>query len=269
MGELDGKVAIITGAGRMRGIGRGSAVALARQGADIVVTGTGRSPSTFPDDEKAAGWRDVESTAEQVRALGRRCLPLLCDVTQMDQVQSVVDRTLEEFGRIDVLVNNAAFRRGEDRVPIVDMDPDVFRAVVDIKLFGSFLFSKAVGKVLMRQNQGGSVVFMSSIGGRRAMGSTAAYAAANFGLHALTQSLAHELAPYKVTVNAVCPGPVDTSRMDSAHRDPAWQETLNRVPLRRIASDEDIGEVVAWLCTPAASLITGQHINVNGGMLMD
>ena len=122
MPELDGKVAIVTGAGRLRGIGRGAAVAFAKLGADVVVTGTGRDPSRYPDDEKAVGWRDIESTAEQVRALGVRALPLLVDVTNEDEVQMMVDRTLEELGRVDFLVNNAAWARGPDRVSFLDLD---------------------------------------------------------------------------------------------------------------------------------------------------
>ena len=136
MGELDGKVAIVTGAGRLRGIGRGAAVAFAKLGADVVVTGTGRDPSRFPPDEKAVGWRDIESSAEQVRALGRRALPLVADVSNREDVQTMVDRTLEEFGRIDILVNNAAYARGPDRVPIVELDDDIFQKVVDIKVGG-------------------------------------------------------------------------------------------------------------------------------------
>ena len=123
MPEFDGKVAIVTGAGRLRGIGRGAAVAFAKLGADVVVTGTGRDPSRYPDDEKAVGWRDIESTAEQVRALGVRALPLLVDVTNEDEVQMMVDRTLEELGRVDFLVNNAAWARGPDRVSFLDLGP--------------------------------------------------------------------------------------------------------------------------------------------------
>ena len=121
MGELSGKVAIVTGAGRLRGIGRASAVRLAELGADVVATGTGRDPSTFPEDEKAAGWRDVESTVEQVRAAGGRGLALVVDVRSEEQVQGMIDRTLDEFGRVDILVNNAATAIGADRAPIVDV----------------------------------------------------------------------------------------------------------------------------------------------------
>src|SRR5258708_24202648 len=105
---LSNKIAIVTGAGRLRGIGRATAVALASLGADVAVTGTGRDPSRFPEDEKAAGWRDIESTADQVRRLGRRCLPLVADVSVSADVDRAVSAILAEFGRVAILLNNAA-----------------------------------------------------------------------------------------------------------------------------------------------------------------
>ena len=100
--ELKGKVAIVTGAGRLRGIGRAAAVALARMGADVVVTGTGRSPDSFPEDEKKIGWRDIESVSEQIRAEGQKALPLISNVTSQADVQKMVDETMNEFGSIDI-----------------------------------------------------------------------------------------------------------------------------------------------------------------------
>ena len=134
-----GKVAIITGAGRLRGIGRACAVALAKLGCDVVPTGTGRAPESFPPDEQAAGWRDVESTAEQVREQGRRALPVVGDVTKAADIDRMVAETVAEFGRVDILINNAAFRRGEDRVTPDLLSEEVFRKVLDIKLVGSVL----------------------------------------------------------------------------------------------------------------------------------
>ena len=139
MGELDGKVGIVTGAGRLRGIGRAACVALAKLGADIVPTGTGRNPSTFPDDEKAIGWKDIESTAKQVRALGRRALPQVVDVSNPEDVAEMAANTVREFGRIDIVVNNAAYARGADRVPTVELDDYYFKRVVDIKVWGTYL----------------------------------------------------------------------------------------------------------------------------------
>ena len=152
MGELDGKVAIITGAGRLRSIGNATALALARLGADLVLTGTGRAPETFPPDEQAIDWRDVESAAEQVRAEGSRALPLTVDVTSVEQVDAMIERTLDEFGRIDILINNAAYRFGPDRVPLDELEPDIFQKVLDVKARGTYMCSRAVARVLVSPN---------------------------------------------------------------------------------------------------------------------
>ncbi len=268
MGELDGKVAIVTGAGRLRGIGRATAVALAEMGADVVATGTGRLPDTYPPDEQAAGWRDIESTAEQVRALGRRALPLVCDVSRSDDVDRTVRSTLDEFGRVDILVNNAAFRRGEDRVTVDQLPEEVWRKVIDIKVTGTFLMSKAVAKVLIEQGQGGRIVNLSSVAGKRGSADAPVYSTANFAVQGFTEVLAKWLASHRVSCNAVCPGVTDTARMDDLGypRDERWDRLTQSIPLKRVATDDEIAGVIAFLCTPAAEYITGQSISVDGGM---
>lgn len=267
MGTLDGRVALVTGAGRLRGIGRATAVALAELGADVVVTGTGRDPATFPEDEQKAGWRDIESTAEQIRARGRRALTWVGDLSQAEAVQRLVDRVQEAFGRLDVLVNNAAYPRGNDRVPLPDLDEAVWRRVIDIKLTGAFLLCKRVLPIMIQQ-QWGRIINLSSIAGKRGSPSTAAYNAANFGIQGLTQSLAMEVARHGITVNAVCPGTIDTARMDVLGRAEGWQQQLERIPMGRAASDEEVAGLIAFLCTPAAAFMTGQSINIDGGMVM-
>src|SRR3990172_8145233 len=136
---IEGKVAIVTGAGRYNGIGRHIALALARQGADIAITGSGRPPDTYPEDEKAMGWRDIDSVAEEVRALGRRALPLVVDVTDAEQVHRLVEETRRDLGRIDILVNNAAAARGHDRVPVVQLEEAEGRKVIEGNLTGAVL----------------------------------------------------------------------------------------------------------------------------------
>src|SRR5258708_1432071 len=262
---LSNKVAIVTGAGRLRGIGRATAVALAGLGADVAVTGTGRDPSRFPEDEQQAGWLDIESTAMQVRQLGRRCLPIVADVSVSADVQRAVAAILAEFGRVDILVNNAAVARGADRVTVTELSEELWRKVLDVKLTGSFLMAKAVLPSMIAAGAGGSIVNISSIMGKRGTAKTTAYCAANFGIQGFTQALAMELAPHNIRVNAVCPGLIGTSRMDELARSPEWETKIREtIPLGRAGSDEEVARLIAWLCSPDASYMTGQSINFDG-----
>lgn len=265
--ELKGKVAIVTGAGRLRGIGRAAAIALAKLGADVVVTGTGRKPENYPEDEKAIGWKDIESVAELIRAEGSKALALVADVTNEDHVKNMISKTIEEFGRIDILINNAAYARAEDRVPILDLDENVFQKVVDIKLTGTFLCTKGAVEHMIKQGDGGKIVNISSTAGKKGSANFLAYNAGNFGVVGMTQSMARELGEYNINVNAVCPGAVDTSRMDVVRDD--WDKMAAATPIGRNGSDKEGGDFCAYLCTEAASWIHGQSINQNGGSVME
>ncbi len=269
MTKLKGKVAIVTGAGRLRGIGRATAVALARMGADVVITGTGRDPEAYPDDEKALGWKDVESTAEQVRAEGSRALPLVVDVTDIAQVQYMVDQTMSEFGRIDILVNNAAYGMAPALAPIVDLAPEMFQKVLDVKVTGTYLCSQAVLRCMLSQGDGGKVINISSAAGKRGTPNTLAYNAACFALIGMTQSMAREVGPHGINVNCVCPGTTATSRTDFYGRGEAWEQRAASTALGRNGTDDEVGGFIAYLCTEEASWITGQSININGGTVME
>ena len=269
MPDLDGKVAIVTGAGRYRGIGRHIALALARHGADIVVTGSGRSPESFPQDEREMGWRDVDSVAEEVRALGRRALPLVIDVKKAADCDRLVAEAKRELGRIDILVNNAAAGRGNDRVPLVRLEESEWRRVIDINLTGTFLVTKAVGAALIEQAEGGAIVNLSSILGRQGVPQQGAYSVTKAGIILFTQVLAVEMAAHKINVNCVCPGLIDTYRMaDVTRPGPIRDAVMNTIPLRREGDPAEIGELVAFLAGPDASYIHGQTINIDGGRVM-
>jgi len=266
---LTDKVAVVTGAGRMRSIGRPIAVELARAGCDIVLTGTGRSPDRYPDDEKAAGWRDIESVADEVRALGRTAITAVSDVSDLDAVQALADRVVAELGRVDVVVNNAGAARGDDRVAVVDLDPALWRTILDVNLTGSFLMSKVFGRLLVEAGNGGSIVNISSIAGKLLSPMTAAYAASKAGLQALTACMSGEVAGAGVRVNAICPGVIDTSRMDDLGRDETWNELIQtRIPLGRAGAGEDIANIVVYLCSDQGSWVTGQAWNVDGGTVV-
>ena len=266
--RLAGKVAIVTGGGRYRGIGRHIALALARNGADVVVTGSGRPPDSFPADEREMGWRDVDSVAEEIAAMGRRALPLVVDIAKADEAQRLVDETRRAFGRIDILVNNAAAGRGHDRVPLVDLEESEWRRVLEVNLTGTFLVTRAVGKALIEQGEGGRIVNISSIAGRQGLPNFGAYATTKAGLILFTQVLAVELASHRINVNCVCPGLVDTYRMEDITRGPVRDAVMRTIPLGREGDPREIGELVAFLCGPDAGYIHGQTINIDGGRVM-
>jgi 3-oxoacyl-[acyl-carrier protein] reductase len=178
-----------------------------------------------------------------------------------------VDSVTTTFGRLDVLVNNAAYPRGNDRVPLPDLDEDVWRKVLEIKLTGAFLLCKRIVPIMIGQKWG-RIINLSSVAGKRGSPNTAAYNAANFGIQGLTQSLAMEVARHGVTVNAVCPGTIDTARMDVLGRGDGWQRQLDRIPMGRAASDEEVAGLIGFLCSPAAAFMTGQSINIDGGVVM-
>lgn len=267
--ELAGKVAIVTGAGRLRGIGHASAVVLAEMGADVVITGTGRDPSTFPVDEKNVGWKDIESVAEEITALGRRALPIVVDISQPAQVRDMVDRTVRELGSLDIIVNNAAAPYGEDRKPVLEVDDDVFMRVVQIKLFGTFLCSKAAAAQMVKQGSGGRIINLSSSAGKRGQANMAAYNAANFAVDGFTQALAKELATDNITANCVCPGLTETARMDPLGRGDFWAQRAAQIPMGRVGTDLEVAELIGFLASPRASYVTGQAINVNGGAVTE
>jgi len=265
--ELKGKVAIVTGAGRLRGIGRASAVALAEMGANVVVTGTGRDPDNYPDDEKSKGWKDIESTAEQIRNKGSKAKTIVMDISKEEDVDRMIEETIDEFGRIDILVNNAAPPYGEDRVPVIEVDNEIFKKVLFVKVYGSYLCSKAVAKIMIEQGEGGRIINLSSSAGKEGNPRMAAYNAANFGLEGFSQSLAKELALDKITVNCVCPGQTETSRLDPLGRGALWNSKAEIIPMGRVGTDEEVADLIAFLASDKARFITGQAININGGSI--
>ncbi len=260
---------MVTGAGRMRSIGRPVAVALARAGCAVVLTGTGRPPDLYPEDERAAGWRDIESVADEVRENGGKALPVISNVSDLAAVSALADQVVEQFGRVDIVVNNAGAARGEDRRPVVDIEPDVWRNVIEVNLTGTFLMSKIFGRKMIEAGRGGSIVNMSSIAGKRLPANTAAYAASKAGIQALTACMAQEVGRYGIRVNAICPGLIDTSRMDDMGRAEDWARFIrDNVPLGRPGTGDDIAYATLYLCSDQGAWVTGQSWNVDGGTVV-
>lgn len=265
---LEGKVAVVTGAGRMRSIGRPIAVELARAGCDVVITGTGRPADRYPDDEKAAGWRDIESVADEIRSLGRRAWAVVTDVGDAVAVEDLAQGVMREFGRVDVVVNNAGAARGADRVPVIDLELAEWHKVINVNLNGTFYMSRTFGRRLVEQDRGGSIVNISSVGGKLMAGTTAAYSASKAGIHALTCAMADELGRSGVRVNSICPGIIDTYRLDDVPRgEPFDAMVRSQIPLGRAGTGEDIAWMVIYLCADQGSWISGQLYTVDGGMV--
>jgi meso-butanediol dehydrogenase / (S,S)-butanediol dehydrogenase / diacetyl reductase len=251
MGTLDGQVTLVTGAGS--GIGEGIARVLAREGATLVLT-----------DLHAAR---VQAVAD---ALGATALEH--DVTSRRSCQDVAARVLEAHGRIDVLVNNAGVSKS---VPFHQLDEAEWDRVNDVNVKGVFLTTRAVVEHMMSRRSG-RIITISSMVGKEAIPFFAHYCASKFAVIGLTQALAKELAPYDINVNAVCPGVVRTplweplldqlSESKGITRDEAWGEFVRDIPLGRPQEPEDIGEVVAFLASNRARNMTGQGVNVTGGM---
>ena len=178
----------------------------------------------------------------------------------------MIDR---HFGRVDILINNAAYARAEDRTPILDLNEDTFQRVMEIKVTGTIHCTKAAIKPMIDQGDGGKIVNISSTAGKRGSANTLAYNGANFAIVGMTQSMAKELGPHNINVNAVCPGAVDTHRMDILGRGNTWSNMADSTPIGRNGTDEEVGDFCAYLCTEAASWIHGQSINQNGGTVME
>jgi 3-oxoacyl-[acyl-carrier protein] reductase/meso-butanediol dehydrogenase/(S,S)-butanediol dehydrogenase/diacetyl reductase len=265
----------------MRGVGRATALKLAQQGADLALTDVQRGLEDLPPGEVRVGWRGLDSVAEEVQALERRCYTSPCDLGKPDQVQQLVQQVLEHYGRIDILVNNARAIIGRDKVPITELPEEVWHHFLAINTTAVFLLTKLVGRELIRQGRGGRIINIASNAAKQASARGAAYSASKFAVLGLTQASALDLAPYGITVNAVCPGPINTDRLSYWERAKAEEEGIpleelrtrivkeagHATPLGRIAEAEDVANLVGFLASEEAAFITGQAYNVNGGLL--
>lgn len=275
MYDLSGKVAVVTGAGGRRGIGRAIATRLAREGADVVVTDIMKPP--HPDDA-ANDWRGIDSVVAEIEGMGCRALGLYSDVTQVDQVREMVERTVNTLGKIDIFVANAGSQPGADRKLLVDLEEDAFDLVQRVNVKGTFLCLREVARHMIARGGPGKIITMSSRAGKQGTARYAAYCASKFAVIGMTQALALELGEYKINVNAICPGLVDTERVyfmadalrpdDMSvddYRQSMLEDRARITPLGRAAVAEDIANTAAFLASDQSDYLTGLSISVSGG----
>ncbi len=241
---LTDKVAIVTGAGR--GIGKGMALAFADAGANVVAV--------------ARTVAEIEATAAEIRSMGRKAIAVATDVRQSDQIANMVQKTVEEFGRIDILINNAG---GSFRVMAMNMSENAWNTIVRENLNSVFLCCKAVGKVMLDQRKG-NIINISSGAGRGASPGTSAYGASKAGVINLTATLALEWAPY-VRVNCVAPGAIETPGFRATQTPARIEELAKTIPLARLGLSQDIALASIYLASDAAEWVTGITIDVAGG----
>jgi len=241
--DLSGKTAIVTGAGR--GIGKGLALGFAEAGANVVVASRTES--------------EIEATAAEIRNIGRKSLAVPTDVRLSDQINNLVQKTLAEFGRIDILINNAG---GSFVVMSMDMSENAWDAVVRENLRPVFICSKIVGKVMLDQKKG-NIVNISSKAGEGASPGLCAYGASKAGVINLTRTLALEWAPH-VRVNCIAPGAIETPGLRATSSE-HLAETINSIPMARMGQPEDIATAAIFLASDAAEWVTGITIDVDGG----
>lgn len=245
--DLVGSVALVTGAAR--GIGRACALALAAAGADV-----------------ALGLRDASAgvdVADAIRALGRRVLPLQMDVTRADQIKNAVAEVIRVFGGIDVLVNNVGIGPPNAAVSVTETD---FDDTVAVNLKGTFFVSQEVGRRMIDRARGGRIINLSSQAGFVALPTESVYCMTKAAIAHLTKCLAVEWAPHQINVNAVAPTFIKTPGTEKWLSDPAFRaELLSRIPLGRVGEPSDVAGAVVFLASPAAALITGTTLMIDGG----
>lgn len=275
---IDGKVALVTGAARRRSIGRATALRLAREGARVACLDIARPYEDFPDHPVASS-DELDEVVAEIQALGCDALALRADVADWDAVHAAVQEAEDALGTPQIVANVAGGSGiGMGAGPLVSVSEPEFARVVDVNLKGSWIVARACAVQMIEADLEGRIVNVSSQAGKRGFPMLGAYSAAKGGVILLTQVMAHELAASGITVNAVCPGTVDT---DLLNKDGAFAALIEatdptgfdgwlrrEIPLGRLQQPDDVAAAVAWLCSDDASYVTGEALNVSGGQTM-
>jgi 3-oxoacyl-[acyl-carrier protein] reductase len=267
------RVALVTGCGKPVGIGNSTARALARAGvavvvSDVVATGVANEHNEAGDLD--GNWGGVAALVEELRAAGATASPVLGDVSVEADAQRMVQAVLSRHGRLDILVNNAGAPQGADRNEIEDVPLAAWEATMGVNARGCFLMCRAAAPA-MKAAHWGRIVNVSSKAAFRPGRHRAVYAASKAAIVGLTRSLAFDLAAHGITVNAVCPGPIRTSRAISTNRreygdiEKGFAERAKAIPIGRFGTPDEVAAAIAFLASDAAAFITGQAIGIDGG----
>ena len=274
---LEGRVALCTGAGRRGGLGEEILRHLSAAGCKVAATDVlSDVPSSLSPDQFGCA-ATLEGIIADIRAAGGEGITLPLDVRDECQIEAAITTTVAAFGRLDILINNAGI--GFLMQPLVETSADNWRTVVDVNLTGAFLCLKHAARQMIAQGRGGRVINIASQAAKSGHAHLAAYSASKHGMVGLTRSAAIELGPHGVTVNAVCPNHVTTGLGAAQNQyfarlrgfadvEQYLADMKNRIPLRRTGSTSDTAQACVFLCTDAASYITGEALNVSGGMEM-
>jgi len=258
--RLLNKVAFITGGGR--GIGKAIALMFAREGADVSLAARSKV--------------QMEEVAREIRAMGRKALVNVMDITSVEQVDRAVKRTLEEFGRIDVLVNNSGI--AGPTATVHEITPEQWDEVFNVNLRGAFLCCRAIVPVMIKQGRG-KIINIASTAAKKPLANRTLYVATKMGLIGFTRALAVELGKFNINVNAICPGPVGGPRIErvidqvaekeGVSREVIRQRFLSQSPLNSLISAEDVAKLAVFLASEDSNKMTGQDLNIDAGALMD
>lgn len=245
--DLTGKASIVTGAGR--GIGKSMALGLAKAGSNVVLCSRTES--------------ELNEVAEEVKGYGRKALVIPCDVTKPEDIQHVIDQTVEEFGQIDVLINNAGMTK---KVAAEDYSLEDWSKIINVNLTGVFLFAQAVGKQMIKQ-KAGKIINISSIASQTALTGSVAYCASKGGVNMITKVLAVEWAKYGIQVNGIAPAFIETPLVQGVMeaRKGIKEQIEGRTPLARLGKPEEIVGASVFLASDASSYLTGETIFIDGG----
>ncbi|WNC72131.1 SDR family NAD(P)-dependent oxidoreductase [Thalassotalea psychrophila] len=271
--ELKGKVAVITGAGRHKGLGEAMAKRLASEGCKVVITDIGHAAGEHMPESAIGSSDEMQQIVAEIKADGGEATSFACNVLNADEVKAAAQFAVDTYGSLDIWVNNAGV--GYLMKPILDMDVSEWDTVLNVNLRGTFLGIKFAAEQMVKQGNGGKIINIGSQASKSAFAHASAYTTSKHGMNGITRVAAQELGEHKINVNQICPNHVTTglgawqnshfSEVTGKGHDKYMQDMRDRIPLGRPGLQDDIAKACAFLCSEQASYITGECMNVSGG----